>query len=272
MTRIDQALAHARDEGRAALIIYLCAGDAPGGLAGTVELVVEAADAGADIVELGVPFSDPTADGPAIQRASRRSLDAGTTLTTVLQTIAQIRDRRPNLPLLLFGYYNPVYSYGEEALVRDAAQAGVDGFLVVDLPPEEAKPFHAHVVKADLSYVPLLAPTSTPERIDEVRRLARGFVYYVSMTGVTGSKAADLPVAAERAHDLADRMQCPVAVGFGIATPEDARIVGAKADGVVVGSAVVRAIAESADLEAAKSAVRAIVTGLATGCVRDSLA
>ena len=268
MKRFEATLRAARDDERAALVIYLCAGDAPGGLAGTVDLAVEAADAGADVLELGVPFSDPTADGAAIQRASRRALhDHGVTLPAVLEAAAAIRERRPNLPILLFGYYNPLFRHGLDQVAADAKKAGVDGFLVVDLPPAEAGPLHAAIVREELGYVPLLAPTSTPDRIEEARRVARGFVYYVSMTGVTGSKAAELPAAAQRARELAERMMTPVVVGFGVATPDDARAVAAHADGVVVGSAVVRAIEAAADLEAAKKAVRSLVAGLAAGCV-----
>lgn len=268
MKRFETTFARAREENRAALVIYLCAGDAPGGLQGTVDLAVEAADAGADILELGVPFSDPTADGPAIQRASRRALDAGVTLPAVLEAAAAIRARRPELPILLFGYYNPLFRFGLDEVASEAKKSGIDGFLVVDLPPAEVGPLHAALTREELGYVPLLAPTSTPDRIEAARKVARGFVYYVSMTGVTGSKAAALPEAAARAHELAERMMTPVVVGFGVATPDDASAVAQKADGVVVGSAVVRAIQSADDLDGAKRAVRTLVSGLAGGCAR----
>ena len=187
MGRLADALRAARDEDRAALIIYLCAGDP--NLDATVELVQAAAAGGADLIELGVPFSDPSADGEAIQHASERALAAGATLRGVLDVVRAVRARGCEVPLLLFGYYNPLLSYGEEEIVRDASAAGVDGFLVVDLPPEEASSLCGHIARAGLDYVPLLAPTSTDERIAQAGALASGFVYYVSMTGITGAAA-----------------------------------------------------------------------------------
>ena len=240
MGRIADAFAKANEEGRAALVIYLCAGDPS--LDWTPELIAAIAEAGADVVELGMPFSDPTADGEAIQLASQRALKAGTTLKGALEAMKATR-AKTDVPVLLFGYYNPLLVYGEEAIARDAKAAGVDGFLVVDLPPEEAAPLEAPIREAGLDYVPLVAPTSTPERKKAAGAVASGFVYYVSMTGVTGAKATTLDVAAESAAALGGELERPVAVGFGIRTPEDAATVAAKADGVVVGSAVVRRIA-----------------------------
>ncbi|MBW2507272.1 MAG: tryptophan synthase subunit alpha, partial [Deltaproteobacteria bacterium] len=189
MGRIADAFDRARSENRAALVIYLCAGDPD--LRSTESLVVAAAESGADVIELGVPFSEPTADGPAIQRAAERSLAGGTSLAKVLQTVAAIR-ARTDVPILLFGYYNPILAYGESRLVEDAAKAGADGFLVVDLPPEESAELRDSVIEKGLDFVPLVAPTSDPERIAQAATVATSFIYYVSMTGVTGSKAADL--------------------------------------------------------------------------------
>ncbi|MCA9611410.1 MAG: tryptophan synthase subunit alpha [Sandaracinus sp.] len=265
MGRIAEAFATAADDNRAALVIYLCAGDPS--LDATVELVVAAAEAGADVIELGVPFSDPTADGIAIQQASERSLARGTTMRGVLDVVRRVRERSA-VPILLFGYYNPILHYGEAKLVADAKAAGVDGFLVVDLPPEEADPLVAPIREAGLGYVPLVAPTSTDSRVVQAAALASGFVYYVSMTGVTGAKDAVLDEAAARASELRGKVDAPVAVGFGIATADDARVVAAKADGVVVGSAIVRAIASASDVEGATAAVHALVSSLAAACRR----
>ncbi len=261
MGRLADVMRRTEKEGRAALIIYLCAGDPS--LATTVDLVLAAAEGGADIVELGMPFSDPSADGEAIQRASERALAAGATLPGVLEVVRTVRSRGCDVPILLFGYYNPLLSYGEAAIVRDAAEAGIDGFLVVDLPPEEATELRERIRDASLDYVPLIAPTSTEERITQAGAIASGFVYYVSMTGITGATASALGEAAERAAGLSKKLEQPVAVGFGVKTPQDASQVAARADGVVVGSAIVRAIAEAPDTATAAESVKGSVAALA---------
>ena len=256
MTRIADAFDRARRENRAALVTYLCAGDPS--LDETPELLLAAAEAGADVLEVGVPFSDPTADGPAIQRASERALRAGTTLPRVLEAVGELR-KRSDVPVVLFGYYNPILAYGEERLCVDAKAAGVDGLLVVDLPPEEADVLYAPVQAAGLDYIPLLAPTSDGDRIAAVRGLATSFVYYVSVTGVTGAKGADLSEAASRAQGLASKLERPVVVGFGIREPTDVERVASVADGVVVGSALVEATHQAADRASRVEAVRALV-------------
>ncbi|MEM8606363.1 MAG: tryptophan synthase subunit alpha [Myxococcota bacterium] len=266
MGRIADAFARAKAENRAALVIYLCAGDPD--LETTVDLVVAAADAGADVVELGVPFSDPTADGPAIQRASERALDGGTTLGKVLETVGAIR-KRSDVPLLLFGYYNPLLSYGESRVVEDAARRGADGFLVVNLPPEESDGLRLPAIEAGLDFVPLIAPTSESDRVGGAAKAATSFLYYVSMTGVTGSQASDLQAASERAASLQTELGLPVAIGFGIKSREDAATVARHADGVVVGTAVVRAIETSESRAGAIEAVRALVSDLASGVIRQ---
>lgn len=266
MGRIADAFAKARTENRAALVIYLCAGDPD--LKTTEELIVTAAEAGADVIELGVPFSDPTADGPAIQRAAERALRGGTTLAKVLDTVRTVR-RRTSVPILLFGYYNPVLGYGEQRLVDDAAECGADGFLVVDLPPEESAGLRDPAIQKGLDFVPLVAPTSNPERIAQAGRAATSFIYYVSMTGVTGSQATDLRGAAERAASLQAELGRPVALGFGVKTKDDVATVAPYVDGVVVGSAVVRAIEEASSQDAAVTAVRALVSELADGLSRQ---
>lgn len=265
MGRIADAFARARAEHRAALVIYLCAGDPD--LRTTEDLVVAAADAGADVIELGVPFSDPTADGPAIQRAAERSLRGGTTLRRVLETVQAIRTRT-DTPILLFGYYNPVLGYGEQKLVEDAARSGADGFLVVDLPPEESDGLRLPAIEKGLDFVPLVAPTSDPERIARAGEAATSFVYYVSMTGVTGSQATDLNSAAARAGELQRQLGKPVALGFGVKTRRDVAAVAPHVDGVVVGSAVVRVIEDAESPEAAVQAVRSLVADLVAGLAR----
>lgn len=266
MGRIADAFDDARNENRAALVIYLCAGDPD--LSSTEDLVVAAAESGADVIELGVPFSEPTADGPAIQRAAERSLAGGTTLAKVLLTVAAIR-KRTDVPILLFGYYNPILAYGEAKLVEDAAQAGADGFLVVDLPPEESAELRESAIEKHLDFVPLVAPTSDPTRIARAAEVATSFIYYVSMTGVTGSKAADLASASERAGALQREVGCPVAIGFGVKTKQDVTTVAPHVDGVVVGSAVVSAIENAASRREAIEALRALVGELAQGLGRQ---
>lgn len=266
MGRIADAFDNARKEDRAALVIYLCAGDPD--LRSTEDLVVAAAESGADVIELGVPFSDPTADGPAIQRAAERALAGGTTLSRVLQTVASIRSRT-DVPILLFGYYNPILAYGERKLVEDAAEAGADGFLVVNLPPEESEGLRGPAIEKGLDFVPLVAPTSNPERIAQAAAAATSFIYYVSMTGVTGSKAADLAAASERAAALQREVGRPVAVGFGVKTKADVATLAPHVDGVVVGSAVVSVIENAAGHDEAVAAVRSLVRELAQGLGRQ---
>lgn len=266
MGRIADAFARAKHENRAALVIYLCAGDPD--LDTTCDLVVAAAEAGADVIELGVPFSDPTADGPAIQRASERSLAGGTTLSGVLDTVSAIR-AKSDVPILLFGYYNPIFAYGEARVVEDAKKRGADGFLVVDLPPEESGGLRLPAVEAGLDFVPLVAPTSERDRIDAAAEAATSFLYYVSMTGVTGSQATDLAAASERAQSLQVELGRPVAIGFGVKTRDDVSIVAHHVDGVVVGSAVVRAIEAAQTSTEAVVAVRTLVEDLAAGLARQ---
>lgn len=265
-SRIAEAFARARAEERAALVIYLCAGDRE--LAWTPALIAAAAEAGADVVEVGMPFSDPTADGATIQRASERALKAGATLAGVLEAIRSARDVT-DVPIVLFGYYNPVLRFGEARLAREANAAGVDGLLVVDLPPELAQPLLEPARAEGLDFVPLVAPTSTPERIDRAAGVAGSFLYYVSSTGVTGGAAgAQLADAARRAAAVRERAGKPVAVGFGVRTPEDVARVAKHADGVVVGSAIVEAIESASSRDEAVRVVRERVTQLAAATRR----
>jgi tryptophan synthase alpha chain len=241
LSRIGERFAKQRAEGKPAFIAFLTAGDPS--LDRTVEAAVELDRAGADVLELGVPFSDPLADGPVIQRASERALARGVTLSGVLDSVRRIR-ARCDLPLLLFSYYNPLLQYGLPRLAREAKAAGVDGALVTDLPPEEAGEWIAAARAADIDTVFLASPTSPPERLRRVAEASRGFVYAVSRTGVTGERQAlshDARPLVERLRALTD---VPVVLGFGLSTPEQVREAAAVADGVVVGSALVRFLEE----------------------------
>jgi tryptophan synthase alpha chain len=241
MGRIGRSFERRRAEGRPAFVAFLTAGDPS--LERTVEAALELDRAGADVLELGVPFSDPVADGPVIQRASERALARGVTLPRVLEAVGRIRERS-ELPLLLFSYYNPLLQHGLERLACDAKAAGVDGVLVTDLPPEEADEWLAPARAADLDTVFLASPTSPPERLRKVAGASRGFVYAISRTGVTGERQS----LSEDARPLVERLRAltavPVALGFGLSTPAQVREAAAVADGVVVGSALVRFLEE----------------------------
>lgn len=241
MTRIGERFARRKAERRCAFVAFLTAGDPS--IERTVEAALALDAAGADVLELGVPFSDPLADGPVIQRASERALGRGVALPQVLEAVRQIR-RRSELPLLLFSYFNPLLQHGLERLAGDAKASGVDGVLVTDLPPEEAVEWIAHAREADLDTVFLAAPTSPPERLAKVAEVSRGFVYAVSRTGVTGERQSLSADAKPLVAHLRALTGVPVALGFGLSTPEQVREAGAVADGVVVGSALVRFLEE----------------------------
>ena len=243
MSRIDAAFEQLRARGERALVAYIMAGDPS--LAETERLVVEAERRGADLIELGVPFSDPLADGPVIQRADVRALAAGTTLVRVLETVAALR-ARVRLPLVLMTYYNPVLAFGLKSFARTAADAGADGVIVPDLPHEEAEPLRAEAEPAGLDLIHMVAPTSTPARVRAIARLSRGFIYVVSLTGVTGARRELPPDLAAQIRTLRLVTTKPVCVGFGVSTPAQVAAVGQLADGVAVGSAIVRAIEEHA--------------------------
>jgi tryptophan synthase alpha chain len=238
---------------RKALIAYLTAGDPSP--ARTPELVAALERGGADLIELGVPFSDPIADGPVIQRGAERALKAGTNLAAVLEIARTIR-KSSQIPLLLFTYLNPVMRYGVEKLARDAQAAGIDGCLFTDLSVEEAEPYVKAMRAAELDSVFLGAPTSTAERLKLVAKYSTGFVYLVSRTGVTGERDSLSESVAPLVRSMREISPLPLAVGFGISTPEQAREVAHMADGVVVGSAFVRLIGEGGDLETFARALR----------------
>jgi len=265
VSRIADAFARARRENRAAFVAYLTAGDPTANA--TVELASALGDSGADILELGVPFSDPIADGPVIQRAGSRALAGRTTLETVFEMAGRIRDST-RLPLVLFSYVNPLLRRGLSRAAREAEAAGFDAVLLTDVPPEEAGSVRGPFVAAGLDTVFLVSPTSPPARMEAAARLSGGFLYVVSRPGTTGARAAlarELPETVRRARRAAGEL--PIAIGFGISTPETARRAAKLADGVVVGSALVRAAEEAGERRV--EAVRRLATSLSAACRRE---
>jgi tryptophan synthase alpha chain len=242
MSRISEKFNYLSGKKEKALIVYLTAGDPS--LTITKELIFALEKAGVDILEIGVPFSDPTADGPVIQAAAQRALKNGTTLQGVLKLVAEVR-QVSQIPIVLFGYFNPIFAYGVKKFAHDAQKAGVDGVLVVDLPPEEAQELRVYTDAAGIDFITLIAPTTGKERTRRIAADARGFLYYVSITGITGTaapKIADIKTAVDKIRKIT---QLPVAVGFGISTPKQAREIARFADGIVIGSAVVKLIDEN---------------------------
>jgi tryptophan synthase alpha chain len=237
MNRLTQRLTALRKNGQKALVTFITAGDPD--LATTAEMIHLLEDAGADIIELGVPFSDPMADGPTIQLSSERALAAGTTLTGILETVRNVR-RTSRIPIILMGYLNPIHAYGYESFCRDAAASGVDGVLLVDMPPEESHVFLQSANAHGLNVIFLLTPTSDASRIATVNRLGRGFIYYVTVTGVTGARQEVSETLAAELARIKAGVALPIMAGFGISTPAQASSVAALADGVVVGSAIVK--------------------------------
>uniref|UniRef100_A0A831U148 Tryptophan synthase alpha chain n=1 Tax=Geobacter metallireducens TaxID=28232 RepID=A0A831U148_GEOME len=261
MSRIAGTFAELKRNGKKALVTFITAGDPD--LGATEELIPLLAENGADIIELGVPFSDPMADGPTIQLSSERALAAGTTLPKILAMVKSVRGRT-QVPIVLMGYFNPIFAYGVDRFAADAAAAGVDGVLLVDLPPEEAEEFKASADRHGIDLICLLTPTSDEARIRAVARRARGFIYYVSVTGVTGVRSGIEASVAGNVSLIKERATVPVAVGFGIATPGQAAEVAAMADGVVVGSAIVK-LFEQHRGEELKEALAAFVSSLKRG-------
>jgi len=237
MTRIERRFARLREEGRAGLVIYLTAGDPDPET--SLRLFQGLAGAGADLIEIGMPFSDPMADGPAIQAAGQRALKAGMTLRKTLAMVRALREADPDTPYVLMGYYNPIYRYGADAFARDAVAAGVDGAIVVDLPPEEDAELAAPARAAGLSIVRLATPTSDEARLPAIVGGAGGFLYYVAITGITGTSSADAASVNAAVARLRRFTGLPIAVGFGIKTPAQAAEVAKAADAAVVGSALV---------------------------------
>jgi tryptophan synthase alpha chain len=261
---LREAFDRAAGQKRAALVTYLTFGDPDP--ATSIDVITAAAMAGADVIELGVPFSDPSADGPSIQRAMERALEAGATLAGAIDAVAELRRRGVATPIVLFGYYNPVFVMGADAFAARAAAAGVDAVLTVDLPIDELGELAGPLAARGVGVVPLIAPTSTPDRIARLAAFAPPFVYYITLTGVTGVRAAKT-VDPDRLAAIRAAAGAPVAVGFGIRTPDDARPFAAIADGVVVGTALVDRV-PAGPVSGAPERVAALVRELAGAMVR----
>jgi tryptophan synthase alpha chain len=265
-TRIPTRFAKNAADGRATLVTFITAGD-PDPVT-SLALVKALPAAGADVIELGMPFSDPMADGPAIQWASMRALAAGMTLRGTLALVTEFRKENAETPIVLMGYYNPIYIYGVEKFLVDAVKAGVDGLIVVDLPPEEDAELCLPAMKAGLNFIRLATPTTDDKRLPAVLANSSGFVYYVSINGITGTATPDFGQVSDAVARIKRHTNLPVAVGFGVKAPEHAAAIAGGADGVVVGSALVEAIRTSLDSEGKAtektvSAVTSIVSGLA---------
>ncbi len=244
-TRIDARFAQLQKQGRSAFVTFLMAGDPDP--ATSLEIIKALPKAGSDIIEIGMPFTDPMADGPSIQAAGLRALRAGMTLKKTLALVRDFRADDDATPLVLMGYYNPIYIYGVEHFLADAKSAGVDGLIVVDLPPEEDDELCVPALRAGLNFIRLATPTTDDKRLPAVLANTSGFVYYVSVTGITGSASADSKVVGEAVARIKRHTRLPVCVGFGIRTPEAARAIAANSDGAVVGSALVDALRGSLD-------------------------
>jgi tryptophan synthase alpha chain len=262
MNRIDKKFSELRRKRKKAFIAFITAGYPD--LRTTARLVVELERAGADCVELGVPFSDPMADGPVIQEASHEALKEGVTLRSIMRMVAGIREK-VSIPVCLMTYYNPVFRYGTRPFIRDARQAGIDAVLIPDLPPEEDHALVTDGTRNKVYCIPFLAPTSSAERITKIGRSARGFIYYVSLTGVTGARSGVGSDIAAKVRVIRRHTAAPVCVGFGISTPQQVREIAAVADGVIVGSALVKKITEYKGKPSLVRAVGDTVRRLRTG-------
>jgi tryptophan synthase alpha chain len=267
-TRIDTRFAELKKQGRSALVTFVMAGDPDP--AASLDVIKALPKSGADIIEIGMPFTDPMADGPSIQAAGLRGLKAGMTLRKTLEMVRSFRKGDDATPLVLMGYYNPIYIYGVDQFLTDAKSAGVDGLIIVDLPPEEDSELCLPAMKAGLNFIRLATPTTDDKRLPAVLANTSGFVYYVSITGITGSAAADATTVGEAVARIKRHTKLPVCVGFGIRTPEAARAIAENADGAVVGTALVDALRGSLDAGGrgtAKTvnAVADLVSGLAQG-------
>ncbi|MGY8632975.1 tryptophan synthase subunit alpha [Bradyrhizobium sp. 14AA] len=246
-TRIDTRFAELAKQGRSAFVTFLMAGDPDP--ATSLEIIKALPKSGADVIEIGMPFTDPMADGPSIQAAGLRALKAGMTLKKTLDLVRGFRKDDNATPIVLMGYYNPIYIYGVDKFLLDAKSAGVDGLIIVDLPPEEDDELCLPAMKAGLNFIRLATPTTDDKRLPAVLANTSGFVYYVSITGITGAAAADSSAVSEAVARIKRHTKLPVCVGFGIRTPETARAIASHANGAVVGTALVDALKNSLDAE-----------------------
>jgi tryptophan synthase alpha chain len=269
--RLTARFRHCRAQNRAALVTFVTAGDPDRST--SLSIVKALPEAGADIIELGMPFTDPMADGPAIQASGLRALRAGETLAKTVELARRFRDGDRDTPLILMGYYNPIYVYGVERFVADAKSSGVDGLIVVDLPPEEDEELCLPALKAGLAFIRLATPTTDDKRLPKVLENTTGFVYYVSITGITGAATPEFGVVSSAVARIKRHTALPVAVGFGVKTPEHAAAVAEGADAVVVGSSIVEAVRTSLDAQGRATgrtigAVVDLVHSLAKGVAR----
>ncbi|TPM40163.1 tryptophan synthase subunit alpha [Mesorhizobium sp. B2-3-4] len=267
-TRIDRRMAKLKSEGRPALVTYFMGGDPD--YETSLSIMKALPKAGADVIEMGMPFSDPMADGPAIQAAGLRALRGGQTLVKTLKLASDFRAGDDETPIVLMGYYNPIYIYGVDRFLVDAKASGIDGLIVVDLPPEMDEELCIPALKAGINFIRLATPTTDDKRLPKVLQNTSGFVYYVSMTGITGAALADTGKVASAVKRIKGHTDLPVCVGFGVKTAEQARVIGANADGVVVGTAIVNAVANVLGPKGEKTAdpaeaVATLVSGLAQG-------
>lgn len=266
--RMDKRFAALKAEGRPALVTYFMGGDPD--YETSLGIMKALPEAGADVIELGMPFSDPMADGPAIQLAGQRALKAGQTLKKTLQLAADFRRTDADTPIVMMGYYNPIYIYGVEKFLDDALAAGVDGLIVVDLPPEMDDELCIPAIRKGINFIRLATPTTDDKRLPTVLKNTSGFVYYVSMNGITGSALPDPSLVSGAVKRIKQHTDLPICVGFGVKTAEHAKIIGGSADGVVVGTAIVNQIATSLtkDGKATADTIQAVATlvrGLSTG-------
>jgi tryptophan synthase alpha chain len=274
-TRIDRRMAKLKAEGRPALVTYFMGGDPD--YATSLSIMKALPKAGADVIELGMPFSDPMADGPAIQAAGLRALRGGQTLVKTLQLAREFRAEDNETPIVMMGYYNPIYVYGVDRFLADAIDSGIDGLIVVDLPPEMDEELCIPALKAGINFIRLATPTTDDKRLPKVLNNTSGFVYYVSMTGITGSALPDTSKVGAAVARIKSHTDLPVCVGFGVKTAEQARVIGASADGVVVGTAIVNAVASVIGPKGEKTAdpaeaVATLVKGLSDGVRQARLA
>ena len=274
-TRIDRRMATLKSEGRPALVTYFMGGDPDYDT--SLAIMKALPKAGSDIIELGMPFSDPMADGPAIQAAGLRALKSGQTLAKTLAMAAEFRKEDDETPIVMMGYYNPIYVYGVDRFLTDAKAAGIDGLIVVDLPPEMDEELCLPALKAGVNFIRLATPTTDDKRLPKVLENTSGFVYYVSMTGITGSALPDTSKVGAAVERIKSHTDLPVCVGFGVKTAEQARAIGASADGVVVGTAIVNAVANVIGPDGKLTAnpaeaVATLVDGLAHGVRRARFA
>ena len=262
MTRIDDTFARLKAEGKKGFVAYIMAGDPD--KATSLEVMKGLPGAGVDVIELGMPFTDPMADGPTIQLAGQRALEAGQTLEGTLQMVREFRKEDSTTPIVMMGYYNPIYSRGVDRFLADAKDAGIDGLIVVDLPPEEDSELCLPAKEAGLNFIRLATPTTDDKRLPKVLQNTSGFVYYVSITGITGAAAAQASDVAPEVSRIKASTDLPVIVGFGIRTPETAKAIAGVADGCVVGSAIVKMIEQKRSV----ADILAFVRGLAEGAHR----